>query len=168
MAELTESGELVGGQALADPSTTRTIRQRGGQPAVTDGPFVESKEQFAGYLVVDCESLERAIEIAATLARRPLRRRHGGAGVHGRCRDGDVSRPMQVVGSDAGPWGGVEHLLREAGAAGARRAGPPLRPVRRLRGRRPGGAAGRRGAVARAGRAGRIRAAGCITVATAG
>jgi hypothetical protein len=65
MKELTESGELVGGQALADPSTARTIRLRDGQPDVTDGPFVESKEQFAGYLTVDCESAERAAEIAA-------------------------------------------------------------------------------------------------------
>ncbi|WP_153537644.1 YciI family protein [Actinomadura macrotermitis] len=65
MKELTESGELIGGQALADPSTTRTVRQRDGLPAVTDGPFLESKEVFAGYIAVDCESLERATEIAA-------------------------------------------------------------------------------------------------------
>jgi hypothetical protein len=65
MNELTESGELVGGQALADPSGARTVRLRGGQPEVTDGPFVESKEQFAGYVAVDCDSIERAAEIAA-------------------------------------------------------------------------------------------------------
>lgn len=64
MAELTESGELVGGEALADPSTTKTVRERGGQPAVTDGPFLEAKEHFAGYLTVDCETEERAVEIA--------------------------------------------------------------------------------------------------------
>ena len=49
MAELTESGEFIGGQALADPSNTRTIRLLGGVPAVTDGPFAEAKEHFAGY-----------------------------------------------------------------------------------------------------------------------
>jgi hypothetical protein len=65
LAELTESGELVGGEALADPSSTRTIRLRGGQPAVTDGPFMESKEQFGGYVTVDCATVERATEIAA-------------------------------------------------------------------------------------------------------
>jgi hypothetical protein len=65
MEELTESGELIGGQALADPSTGRTVRLVGGQPAVTDGPFLESKEQFAGYVAVDCETPERAAEIAA-------------------------------------------------------------------------------------------------------
>jgi len=65
MAELQESGELVGGEALAHPSQTRTVRVRNGSPATTDGPFVEAKEQFAGYLAVDVESEERAIEIAA-------------------------------------------------------------------------------------------------------
>jgi hypothetical protein len=65
MAELTESGELIGGQALADPSTTRTIRMVDDRIAVTDGPFLESKEQFGGYVAVDCESLDRAVEIAS-------------------------------------------------------------------------------------------------------
>jgi hypothetical protein len=66
MKELTESGELVAGDALADPSTTRTVRVRDGVSAVTDGPFIEAKEQFAGYLTVDVESEERAVEIAAS------------------------------------------------------------------------------------------------------
>jgi hypothetical protein len=65
MDELTESGELIGTEALADPSNARTVRVRGGGPAVTDGPFAEAKEQLGGYLVVDCESIERAVEIAA-------------------------------------------------------------------------------------------------------
>jgi hypothetical protein len=65
MAELTESGELVSGVALADPSQTRTVRQREGLPAITDGPFLEAKEHLAGYCIVDCESAERAEEIAA-------------------------------------------------------------------------------------------------------
>jgi len=65
VTELTESGEWVGGEALADPSHTRTVRVRGGVPAVTDGPFAEAKEQLAGYCVVDCERPERAVEIAA-------------------------------------------------------------------------------------------------------
>jgi hypothetical protein len=64
LAELTESGELVGGEALADPSQAKTIRPRDGVPAVTDGPFAESKEQLGGYLIVDCETPERATDIA--------------------------------------------------------------------------------------------------------
>jgi hypothetical protein len=63
--ELTESGELLGTEALADPSTTKTVRMREGVPAITDGPFIEAKEQFAGYLLVDCESMDRAVDIAA-------------------------------------------------------------------------------------------------------
>jgi hypothetical protein len=66
MKELTDSGELIGGEALADPAQTRTVRVRDGVPAVTDGPFIEAKEQFAGYLLVDCETPERATEIAAS------------------------------------------------------------------------------------------------------
>ena len=65
MAQLTESGELVGGEALADPSNTKTVRPRDGVPAITDGPLAEAKEHFGGYLIVDCESVERATEIAA-------------------------------------------------------------------------------------------------------
>ena len=65
MKELAESGELVSTEALADPSNTKTVRVRGGVPAITDGPFAEAKEHLGGYLVVDCESPERATEIAA-------------------------------------------------------------------------------------------------------
>ena len=64
MTELRESGELVGGEALAHPSTAKTVRMQGGAVAATDGPFAEAKEQFAGYLTLDCETPERALEIA--------------------------------------------------------------------------------------------------------
>ena len=66
MAQLTESGELVGGEALADPSQTRTVRIADGAPVVTDGPLAEAKEHFGGYLMVECDSIERAVEIAAS------------------------------------------------------------------------------------------------------
>jgi hypothetical protein len=65
MQELTSSGELVGGEALAEPASTRTVRIRDGQPAITDGPLAEAKEQFGGYLIVDVDSADRATEIAA-------------------------------------------------------------------------------------------------------
>jgi hypothetical protein len=64
MAELTESGELVGGEALADPSQSRIVRPQDGVPVATDGPFAEAKEHMGGYLIVDCESIDRATEIA--------------------------------------------------------------------------------------------------------
>ncbi|TMR94777.1 YciI family protein [Nonomuraea basaltis] len=65
MQELVDSGELVGGEALADPVTTKTVRVRGGAPVATDGPYVEAKEHLAGYFVIDCENAERAMEIAS-------------------------------------------------------------------------------------------------------
>ncbi|NUT36223.1 MAG: hypothetical protein HOV79_24455 [Hamadaea sp.] len=65
--QLTETGELVGFAALADPSATKSVRVRDGVPAVTDGPYVEAKEFLAGYYVVDCETVERATELAAKI-----------------------------------------------------------------------------------------------------
>jgi hypothetical protein len=62
--ELIASGELLGGEGLADPSNAKTVRVRDGVPAVTDGPFVEAKEQLAGYCLFECETPERATEIA--------------------------------------------------------------------------------------------------------
>jgi hypothetical protein len=62
--ELIASGEWVGGEALADPSTAASVRVRGGVPTVTDGPYAEAKEQVVGYCIVDCESRDRAVEIA--------------------------------------------------------------------------------------------------------
>jgi hypothetical protein len=64
MDELTESGEWIGGAGLADPSNSKTIRLQGGLPTVTDGPFSESKEQLAGYCLIECETPERALEVA--------------------------------------------------------------------------------------------------------
>jgi len=65
LEELTKSGELIGGEALADPSNTKTVRFVGGEAAVTDGPLAEAKEHFGGYLMVECDTIERATEIAA-------------------------------------------------------------------------------------------------------
>jgi hypothetical protein len=65
IAELVASGEWLGGEALADPLHSRTIRVRDSVPAITDGPFIEAKEQLAGYCLFECESEERALAIAA-------------------------------------------------------------------------------------------------------
>ncbi|WP_246402478.1 YciI family protein [Jiangella mangrovi] len=65
MKELQASGEWVGGQALVDAARTKTVKVRDGGTIVTDGPYLEAKEQFAGYLTVDVASEERAVEIAA-------------------------------------------------------------------------------------------------------
>jgi hypothetical protein len=62
-----ESGEFVGFAALADPANSQTVRVRDGVPAVTDGPYVEAKEFLAGYTVIDCETPQRAAELAAMI-----------------------------------------------------------------------------------------------------
>jgi hypothetical protein len=61
------SGEMLGTTALGDPASSAVVRVRGGVPAVTDGPFLETKEYLAGYYLVDCESRERALELAAMI-----------------------------------------------------------------------------------------------------
>jgi hypothetical protein len=62
-----ESGELVDSVALANPTQSSTVRVRDGAPAVTDGPYLETKEYLAGYYLVDCATRERAIELAALI-----------------------------------------------------------------------------------------------------
>jgi hypothetical protein len=62
--ELSQSGEFIGGEGLASASSAKTVRVRGGVPAVTDGPYLEAKEHLAGYCLFECENEERAIEIA--------------------------------------------------------------------------------------------------------
>jgi hypothetical protein len=72
--ELENSGELVGAEGLAGPDQARIVRAgKGGAPEVTDGPFAESKEFLAGYWIVDCETPQRAYEIAARASAAPGR-----------------------------------------------------------------------------------------------
>ena len=63
-AELRECGELVDAQGLS-PDAQVVVSDGAAAPVVTDGPFAESKELVAGYRLIDVESRERAIEIAA-------------------------------------------------------------------------------------------------------
>lgn len=70
--ELRASGELVDLQALTGPELAKVVTSNGvNAPVVTDGPFVEFKEMLAGFQVVDVESEERAIEIAARVSQVP-------------------------------------------------------------------------------------------------
>ncbi len=68
---LTASGELVEAVALTGPERAKVVTSDGTAPVVTDGPFVEFKDMLAGYQLVDVESEERAIEIAAEVSRVP-------------------------------------------------------------------------------------------------
>jgi hypothetical protein len=62
---MAESGELIVSEGLADQSNAVRVRVRDGETMKTDGPFAEVKEQLAGFYLVECDSLERAIEYAA-------------------------------------------------------------------------------------------------------
>jgi hypothetical protein len=63
--ELFESGELVGAYGVADEENTKMVRVTGGTPVVTDGPYAEAKEFLGSFMIVDCDNLDRALEIAA-------------------------------------------------------------------------------------------------------
>jgi hypothetical protein len=66
--DLVGSGELIVSEALADASLTKRVTAGDAQTTlVTDGPFAEVKEVLAGLFLVECESFERAIEIAARI-----------------------------------------------------------------------------------------------------
>ena len=69
---LTEAGEFVGAEGLAPPGQARVVRAgKQGVPAVTDGPFPETKEFLAGYWIVEVDRPERAYEIAAAASAAP-------------------------------------------------------------------------------------------------
>ena len=64
--ELFESGELVGAYGVDDQVNAKMVRATAaGAPVVTDGPYAEAKEYLGSFTIVDCDSLERALEIAA-------------------------------------------------------------------------------------------------------
>jgi hypothetical protein len=65
--ELAASGELIVTEALADPSLTRRVTVRDGQTMTSDGPFAEAKELLAGFYLLECDTMERAVEVAARL-----------------------------------------------------------------------------------------------------
>ncbi|MFB8281383.1 YciI family protein [Nocardia colli] len=68
LGEMQEKGELVGGEALGAPESSRLYRWGDGKPLVTDGPYSEAKEHLAGFFLIDVESHARAEEITAQFA----------------------------------------------------------------------------------------------------
>jgi len=89
-AKLANQGRL-GPVARLMPTTAATTVRKGAEPLVLDGPFAETKEQLLGFYVVDCDSLDAAIEVASELGRAS-----GSAGAH-------EVRPLMVFRSgDAG------------------------------------------------------------------
>ncbi len=57
-------GILRGGEALAPTSSATTVRVRDGEAMLTDGPFAETREQLGGFYMVECDTLDQAIEAA--------------------------------------------------------------------------------------------------------
>ena len=63
--ELKACGTLLGSQQLEPPATAKSVRRRGGKVSVVDGPFAETKEILAGFNLIEADSLEQALELAA-------------------------------------------------------------------------------------------------------
>ena len=82
--ELVASGERVQSEVLAGPDLAKIVTSNGVTPVITDGPFQEFKEWLAGFQIVDVESEQRALEIAARLSAVP-----GPGGV-------PIEQPIQV------------------------------------------------------------------------
>ena len=61
MQEAAGKRVLLGAEPLAPTRTATTVRVQGGKSLITDGPFAETKEQLAGYYILDCENLDEAI-----------------------------------------------------------------------------------------------------------
>ena len=59
--------EMLGGEALGDGSMATTLRTRGGEVTITDGPFAEAAEQIGGYYVLDAPDLDTVIELCRIL-----------------------------------------------------------------------------------------------------
>lgn len=70
-ARLAELGELIDAVGLAGPEAARIVTSDGRTPVITDGPFPETKELLAGYRLIDVESWDRALEIAALVSAAP-------------------------------------------------------------------------------------------------
>ena len=69
--DLVKSGHYRAGAKLGPSSATTTVRLKNGRPAITDGPFAETKEQIGGYHLIECGNLDEAIAIALRIPTLP-------------------------------------------------------------------------------------------------
>jgi hypothetical protein len=65
--ELAATGELILTEALAHPSTAKVVSVRDGDVVASDGPYAEVKEHLAGFYLIECDSIERAVHYAARI-----------------------------------------------------------------------------------------------------
>jgi len=66
-AELKAAGQLLAAEALQSPDTAVLVKVRGGKVSTTDGPFAETKEQLAGFYMIEARDLNEAIQVAAKI-----------------------------------------------------------------------------------------------------
>jgi hypothetical protein len=64
---LNESGLLIAAEALQPVETATTVRIRNGKVSITDGPFAETKEQLAGFYLIEARDLNDAIQVASKI-----------------------------------------------------------------------------------------------------
>jgi hypothetical protein len=65
--EVEKAGVSRAGEALQPTASATTVRVRNGETLLTDGPFAETKEQLGGFYLVECDTLDEAIEWAAKI-----------------------------------------------------------------------------------------------------
>jgi hypothetical protein len=65
--EAGQAGVILGGEGLEPTSAATTVRVRDGERVLSDGPFAETKEQLGGFYLLECDSLDEAIEWAAKI-----------------------------------------------------------------------------------------------------
>jgi hypothetical protein len=107
-AELIERGEFVEAQALTGPDQCQVVSvDEAGARVVTDGPYPETKELIAGYRMIDVETRERALEIAAKAAAAPG---PGGAPIRDRI---EVREVLGAPGPEADSDAGMVEWLKE-------------------------------------------------------
>jgi hypothetical protein len=63
--QLVDTGRFRGGARLEPAPSAKTVRMKNSRTVITDGPFAETKEQFGGYHLIDCNDLNEAMSIAA-------------------------------------------------------------------------------------------------------
>ena len=64
---LDQQGKLIIAQALQSVKTSKTVRRRQGKRLITDGPFAETKEQLLGFVMIEADNLDEALEIAGEI-----------------------------------------------------------------------------------------------------
>jgi hypothetical protein len=95
--DATRKGIFVAAEPLAPTSSATTVRVADGKTLITDGPFAETKEQLAGYYILDCKDLDEAIEWAARI---PTGCKGGEGSVEIRPLPGIPAAPPEIEDSD--------------------------------------------------------------------